>query len=270
MAPHIKVSGIIDSEFFHRNRVAAEWAAKQGVITLETEEYFEYQWNQFRKENRDQMNHLWQDDDDRNTCSVVVDGEYHEDIQYFYSFCEDKFNYEESDETDYEEVAKEALETYKKDNKRQFFFLKFSKGEKEIGQIDVELFCNIVPKTCENFKNLCTSEERNYKNSIIHRVVPNGWIQGGNIEAGKEEFFADENFAVKHDVRGILGMANEGPHTNNSQFYITLNSTPFLDKKYVAFGRVIRGSSTLNTIERAEAVNERPSEPITVTSSGLL
>jgi peptidyl-prolyl cis-trans isomerase-like 6 len=61
----------------------------------------------------------------------------------------------------------------------------------------VELFCNIVPKTCENFKNLCTSEERNYKNSIIHRVVPNGWIQGGNIEAGKEEFFADENFAVK-------------------------------------------------------------------------
>ena len=93
--------------------------SEQGVITLETEEYFEYQWNQFRKENRDQMNHLWQDDDDRNTCAVVVDGEYHEDIQYFYSFCEDKFNYEESDETDYEEVAKEALETYKKDNKVQ-------------------------------------------------------------------------------------------------------------------------------------------------------
>ena len=87
------------------------------MITLETEEYFEYQWSQFRKENRDQMNHLWQDDDDRNTCAVVVDGEYHEDIQYFYSFCEDKFNYEESDETDYEEVAKEALETYKNDNK---------------------------------------------------------------------------------------------------------------------------------------------------------
>ena len=94
------------------------------MITLETEEYFEYQWNQFRKENRDQMNHLWQDDDDRNTCSVVVDGEYHEDIQYFYSFCEDKFNYEESDETDYEEVAKEALETYKKDNKVQIFYAK--------------------------------------------------------------------------------------------------------------------------------------------------
>ncbi|CAG5113363.1 Oidioi.mRNA.OKI2018_I69.chr2.g7474.t1.cds [Oikopleura dioica] len=252
---------------------------QQGVITLETEEYFEYQWSQFRKENRDNMNHLWQDDDDRNTCCVLIDNEYHEDIQYFYSFCEEKFNYEESDETDYAQVANQALETYKKDNKREFCYLKFSKGEKEIGQVDVELFINIVPKTCENFKNLCTSEERSYKNSIIHRVVPNGWIQGGDIEAGKgdgghssysEKFFADENFAVKHDIRGILGMANQGPHTNNSQFYMTLNSTPFMDKKYVAFGRVIRGSQTLNTIERAEAVNERPTEPITVTASGLL
>lgn len=75
---------------------------------------------------------------------------------------------------------------------------------------------------------------------------------------------------IQHDIRGILGMANQGPHTNNSQFYMTLNSTPFMDKKYVAFGRVIRGSQTLNTIERAEAVNERPTEPITVTASGLL
>ena len=87
------------------------------MITLETEEYFEYQWSQFRKENRDNMNHLWQDDDDRNTCCVLIDNEYHEDIQYFYSFCEEKFNYEESDETDYAQVANQALETYKKDNK---------------------------------------------------------------------------------------------------------------------------------------------------------
>ena len=119
-----------------------------------------------------------------------------------------------------------------------------------------QLFNKIVPKTCENFRLLCTGEKGrsaktshnlHYKNQIFHRVVPNGWIQGGDIWMGKGnggesafgDLFEDESYAILHDKRGIVGMANNGRHTNGSQFYITLQPTAWMDKKYVAFGFVL-------------------------------
>ncbi|CAG03607.1 unnamed protein product, partial [Tetraodon nigroviridis] len=116
-----------------------------------------------------------------------------------------------------------------------------------------ELFSDYCPKTSKNFEALCTGEQGLtksgiplcYKDSLFHRVVPNGWVQGGDISPqrkgnGGESIygptFEDECFGVPHIKRGILGMANKGPHSNGSQFYITLEPTPWMDRTYVAFG----------------------------------
>lgn len=104
-----------------------------------------------------------------------------------------------------------------------------------------------MPKTCDNFRVLCSGEvkEFSYKKSIIHRIVPNGWIQAGDFSRERHgnfsesvlgDKFEDESFCLNHNKRGIVGMANIGRHTNGSQFYITLQPLPFMDKKYVAFG----------------------------------
>ena len=80
--------------------------------------------------------------------------------------------------------------------------------------------------------------------------------------------FADETFAVKHKSRGMIGMANSGPHTNQSQFYVTLEAKPYLDKKYVCFGTVIEGTAILNDLEQVDTFNERPTKPITILDCG--
>ncbi|KAL2082221.1 hypothetical protein ACEWY4_022039 [Coilia grayii] len=150
-----------------------------------------------------------------------------------------------------------------------------------------QLFSDVCPKTCENFRALCTGEKGlsendlvlSYKGSVFHRVVPNGWIQGGDINpAGKGTggesiygpTFDDESFAVSHTKRGILGMANQGPHSNGSQFYITLQPALWMDRKYVAFGQLIEGTEVLQKLEDVPTQNERPTVYCRVVACGVL
>jgi peptidyl-prolyl cis-trans isomerase-like 6 len=113
---------------------------------------------------------------------------------------------------------------------------------------------------------------------VFHRVVPGGWIQGGDIITGKGDsgksifgdVFEDESFSVRFDVPGILAMSTKGPHTNGSQFFITLAPLPWLDTKAVAFGRVIRGIASVKRIEGVVLVNERPEEPVKVDKCGVV
>ncbi|KAI5619931.1 peptidyl-prolyl cis-trans isomerase-like 6, partial [Silurus asotus] len=149
-----------------------------------------------------------------------------------------------------------------------------------------QLFSDLCPKTCENFKALCTGEAGNsqsqvmlcYKNTLFSRVVPNVWVQGGEIaiksKGNREESiycptFAYENFSVSHNKRGILGMANQGPHTNSSQFYITLQPALWMDRKYVAFGQVVEGTDVLRRLEEVPTYNERPKEDCKIVTCGL-
>uniref|UniRef100_A0A8C6JLV8 Peptidyl-prolyl cis-trans isomerase n=1 Tax=Melopsittacus undulatus TaxID=13146 RepID=A0A8C6JLV8_MELUD len=152
----------------------------------------------------------------------------------------------------YQAIAEDFYSKHLKSTQHVFVYLEIAIEEQPIGRLLFELFSDACPRTCENFRALCVGgaksrydgRELTYKNSLFHRIVKNGWIQGGDIISGKGDqgesiygpTFEDESFSVHHKGRGILGMANKGRHTNASQFYITFQPSPYLDKKYVAFG----------------------------------
>lgn len=125
-----------------------------------------------------------------------------------------------------------------------------------IGRVLIKLYNQEVPKTCKNFEQLC--EMKKYKNIDFHRVINNFMIQGGDITNNDGtgggsiygEKFEDENFKIKHTKSGLLSMANSGPNTNGSQFFITTVQTPHLDNKHVVFGEVTRGMEFVHSMEK--------------------
>ena len=154
-----------------------------------------------------------------------------------------------------------------------------------IGRVIMQLFDDIVPKTCKNFRYLCSKglgknkSTPCYQGSAFHRVIKDFMIQGGDFTNGDGtgglsiygDKFEDENFDLEHNQPGLLSMANSGPNTNGSQFFITLNKTPWLDKKHVVIGIVTSGFDVIKQIENTEiGENDTPNLDIVITKSGLL
>ena len=148
-------------------------------------------------------------------------------------------------------------------NPRVFFDI--SIGGQKMGRIVMSLRADVVSRTAENFRCLCTGEKRDakgkkltFKGSVFHRVIPGFICQGGDIVDGTGanglsiygEAFADENFALKHVGAGILSMANRGRDTNASQFFINLDVHDWLDGKHVVFGSVTDGMDVVKAIEQ--------------------
>ncbi|EEC74044.1 hypothetical protein OsI_09026 [Oryza sativa Indica Group] len=181
-------------------------------------------------------------------------------------------------------------------------YLDVSIGGDMEGRIVVELYASVAPRTAENFRALCTGEKgvsaatgvplhykislkavsvctRWTKGSCIHRIVKGFMVQGGDITAGDgtggESIyglnFEDENFVLKHERKGMLSMANAGPDTNGSQFFITTTRTPHLDGKHVVFGRVIKGMGVVRSMEHVSVgESDRPITDIVIVDCGEL
>mmetsp|Transcript_8553 Transcript_8553/g.25550 ORF Transcript_8553/g.25550 Transcript_8553/m.25550 type:complete len:197 (+) Transcript_8553:82-672(+) len=160
-------------------------------------------------------------------------------------------------------------------------FFDMTIGGSPAGRIEMTLRADVVPKTAENFRALCTGERGqgrsgkplHFKGSSFHRVITDFMCQGGdftrhNGTGGKSiygEKFADENFKLRHDGPGVLSMANAGPNTNGSQFFLTLAPAPWLDGKHAIFGRVASGMGTVRKLGMVPIdANDRPTTTVTV------
>jgi len=154
------------------------------------------------------------------------------------------------------------------------------------GRIVFELFADVTPRTAENFRALCTGEKGvgqsgknlHYKGSGFHRIIQQFMCQGGDFTRGNGtggesiygEKFKDENFQLRHDRPFLLSMANAGPNTNGSQFFITTVETPWLDGKHVVFGQVVEGSDVVKKMEAVGSRSGTTSKSVQIADSGQL
>jgi cyclophilin family peptidyl-prolyl cis-trans isomerase len=165
-------------------------------------------------------------------------------------------------------------------------FFDITIGGESAGRIVMELRADVAPKTAENFRALCTGEKGSgqagkplhFKGSSFHRIIPEFMCQGGDFTRGNgtggESIygmkFEDENFQLKHTEPGLLSMANAGPNTNGSQFFLTTVATPWLDGKHVVFGRVVEGMDVVTTMEQVGTRSGQTTQPVMIADCGQL
>ncbi len=167
-------------------------------------------------------------------------------------------------------------------------YMNVSIGQRPVGQLEFELFTKAAPKTCENFRALCTGERGigksggvrlHYKDCLFHRIIPGFMAQGGDFTKGDGtggesiygSTFKDElgGLKLKHDRAGLLSMANAGPNTNGSQFFLTFAPAPHLNGRHVVFGEVVDGSDALRIMEKVSTgANDKPRMPVVITDCG--
>jgi len=186
---------------------------------------------------------------------------------------------EATDQTNVESVTVSvpAPEEKKNPNPQVYFDIKI--GNSDVGRIVMLLRADIVPKTAENFRQLCTGEQGyGFKGSSFHRIIPEFMCQGGdftknNGTGGKSIYgakFADENFKLKHTGFGTLSMANSGANSNGSQFFICTTKTDWLDGKHVVFGKVIAGAEVVKKMEKCGTKSGASTQKVTIYSCGEL
>lgn len=188
----------------------------------------------------------------------------------------DEYIHKRREKDEYTHKNKRQEKEDKKHKKRDYVYLDIATQNEFMGKIIIELFTDVTPYTCENFKKLCSNKNirHSYQGSKFHRSIPGFMIQGGELEGGPYsiygEKFPDENFKLTHDHEGLLSMANSGPDTNSSQFFITLNKTDHLDGKHVVFGKVIKGFDIVKRIAEIRTdPQDKPTTDVIIKKCGI-
>lgn len=170
------------------------------------------------------------------------------------------------------------------EQQRTRVFFDIAVGDQPAGRVVFELYSDVVPKTAENFRALCTGEmgqgqsgkPLHFKGSRFHRIIPGFMCQGGDFTSGDGRGgesiyghkFEDENFQLRHVDPGTLSMANAGPNTNGSQFFICTAATPWLDGKHVVVGRVVEGNEVIDAMEAVGSSSGATSNAVEITDCG--
>jgi len=157
-------------------------------------------------------------------------------------------------------------------------------GDEQAGRLTMDLYGSVAPKTAENFRALCTGEAGvgslgkplHFEGCSFHRIIPGFMCQGGDFTSGDGQGgesiyggdFADEPFEFSHFEPGLLSMANAGPDTNGSQFFLTTAVTDFLDGKHVVFGKVVDGMDVLKAMERQGSKSGAVKTPVKIAACG--
>ncbi|XP_038616804.1 probable inactive peptidyl-prolyl cis-trans isomerase-like 6 [Tachyglossus aculeatus] len=279
----LEVVGLLRAPAFHRAKNAAE-SLKKSFPTKFAEPVviplMEFAWNEYLQEKKKEFRgETWV----YPSCVMCFhDGQLLGDENALLAWSSEKWDFQDSKpKALYEAIAADFCINYLQNPQHDFVYLDIAIQDESVGRLVFELFSSDCPKTCENFQTLCTGKagisprgaRLHYKDSVFHRLVKNGWIQGGDITSGKGDggesvygpTFEDENFSVPHGKRGTLGMANRGRHSNGSQFYITLQPAPYLDRK-----QLIEGTDVLRKLEDVVTCNERPVLDCKIIDCGVL
>ncbi|XP_054753263.2 uncharacterized protein LOC129259022 [Lytechinus pictus] len=289
----LTVIGLLPNETFHVAKGCAEDLYQNNPTKFQSPEIrglLEFQWEQYVEEQRKALrDETWVFNEKAMTYVHT-----HGDCAFLggpkalQEWAQEHFEYRECKPLPlYMALAEEAYKEHILATNHTFVYFDVTVDGEKVGRLLFELYTDRCPRTCENFRALCTGDKGqktddtlmkyHYLDTLFHRIVPNGWIQGGDILYGAGdkgesiygEVFEDENFSMKHDSRGILGMANRGRHTNGSQFYITCQPAPWMDTKYVAFGKLVEGTDVLKTLEVQETYNERPKKDCKIAACGV-
>ena len=280
------VIGIIDSPSFYaivdalNNIQMDESSSTQDIVSITSRTYLEAE---YEKEIKN-LSLEYKGAYISHSESVLVyknKGYYIGGLREFTAYAKDQLGYTESiSPAFFQSVASKAINEEFKAHSGRFVFMDLKIGDESKEQrIILELDEKKCPLTTTNFISLCNGESGllHYMGSIIHRVIRDGYIQGGDIVSssgadGKSiygDFFRDECFEITFDEPGVIAMCHgNGDHTNSSQFMITVEPLPWMNKQAVAFGKVVKGMDAIREISKLPTLNDRPTDEVKIVNCG--
>ncbi|GAB5364448.1 hypothetical protein AAMO2058_000971300 [Amorphochlora amoebiformis] len=284
--PILTLTGVVtDSQFQQARCLALELGRKKKTVKVEVVELGQMQWLEWIEKERKEMRGKGRTHNATCLAMHSVEG-YLGGAKDFIEWCQEAYDMAPTvDIKAAEKKAEERFKGYMEKTGNTFVYmdLKFGDSE-ETERMIFELNVKQTPKTSGNFLKLCCGDSKaegkgcrlHYKDTPIHRVVRGGWFQGGDVKDGSGmggasiygKVFGDESFDIKFDRRGVLAMANDGRHTNASQFFVSLKPLPFLNEKKVAFGHLFQGNGVLEKLEKCSLENERPKPEVVIVDCG--